>query len=205
MIENNLLDMLKQKGQVFSFESGANLLSVGSKLDSFVFVLVGELKIYLSGPTAKRKTLYWVGENECCLLGVNCLVNSVSYPASAVTTKDSKILMLPKKEFDILMENAEFRDLIFKMQSKRLDETLNLLLESSFHELDFRVARYLARKAKTSGTLNVTHLEASEDLGASRERVSKSFKFLESEGYIASQEKGVYQVYVNKIEEKFIM
>lgn len=205
MINKELLKLLKNKGQVLDFEADSKLLSVGSHLESFVFVLEGELKVYLSGSTGKRKTLYWVRENECCLLGVNCLVNSVSYPASAKTTEDSKILMLPKKQFDILMDSIEFRELIFRMQSQRLDETLNLLVESAFHDLDFRVARYLARKAKSCKIVNVTHLEASEDLGASRERVSRSFKSLENQGFISSQEKGSYKIYLKKIEEIFSM
>lgn len=205
MIDSALLTSLTEKGELLDFEKGVNLLSVGSSLDSFIFVLEGEVKIYLSGPNDKRKTLYWLGNNECCLLGVNCLVNSTSYPASAMTTKDSKILMLPKKEFDLFMNSVEFRQLIFSMQSKRLDETLNLLMESSFHELDFRVARYLARKSDRISPLSITHREASEDLGASRERVSRSFKSLETKGLITSIEKGIYKVHVDDILDEFAM
>ncbi len=191
-------------GETSTFDKGTNLISVGSDFDFFILVLKGEVKVFLSGPSGKRKTLYWIREGETCFLGVNCLLSSDSYPANAVTTKETKAVILPKSKFNVLMDDAEFRSNIFKMQSQRLTETLSLLKEVSFQGLDYRVARYLIRKSVDS-YVTFTHLEAADDIGSSRERVSKAIKKFEQEGLLIKIEKGKYSLNIDKIEKNYSM
>ena len=98
------------------------------------------------------------------------------------------------------MNGQNFRGMIFEMQSKRMRETLDLLKGFIFHNLEFRVADYLFRR-EVESIVDVTHIEASEDIGCSRERLSRSFKKLEDLELIEMLGKGKYKLELKKLQQ----
>jgi CRP/FNR family transcriptional regulator len=75
------------------------------------------------------------------------------------------------------------RTFIFKYFSNRYIEIVELVAAMAFHRMDLRLAEYLLTKA-TNNTIQSTHQKIANDLGTSREVVSRLLKDMEQQGKV---------------------
>jgi CRP/FNR family transcriptional regulator len=76
------------------------------------------------------------------------------------------------------------RNFIFSLFSMRFAAIMELVQEVAFGKMDRRLEDYLAGKAE-DGELHATHQHIADDLGTSREVVSRLLKDMERRGLIA--------------------
>jgi CRP/FNR family transcriptional regulator len=70
------------------------------------------------------------------------------------------------------------RDFVFGLLSRRLSGVMELVEEVAFGRMDQRLMEYLVEKSENS-VLGTTHQKIANDLGTSREVVSRLLKDLE--------------------------
>ena len=94
------------------------------------------------------------------------------------------MLYLPESVFQTLMANhQEMRTFIFSLFSRRYREIIELIEEVTFGKLGERLEDYLIEKAEND-ELRTTHQYIANDLGTSREVVSRLLKDFERQGKI---------------------
>jgi len=159
--------------------AGKQIYSEGDSCQVIAFVLSGELRVYKAGQTGREITLYEIGPGETCILNASCILSGMSYPANAVTISDVTMLLLPSAGFRRLVDkHEEMRDFIFTLLSRRLSGVMELVEEVAFGRMDERLLDYLIEKSE-NGNLDTTHQKIANDLGTSREVVSRLLKDLE--------------------------
>lgn len=146
--------------------------------------LSGEVRVFKTGESGREITLYDVFPGETCILNASCILSHKGYPANAVALKDGEVLLVPAKVFQELIAGFDaMRQFIFSLFSQRFVEIMELLEEVAFGKMDRRLCDYLVEKSG-DGILNSTHQQIANDLGTSREVVSRLLKDLERQGAI---------------------
>jgi CRP/FNR family transcriptional regulator len=162
------------------------LVGDGGECSWLPFVLKGTLRLYKTSPAGREITLYRIRKGESCILSATCILNEGSFPAVAEAEGSTEILLVPAGLItQYVDDNPEWRRFLFGLYAKRLDEVLALVDEVAFHHMDARLAAWLVRhSAGSPGTVNATHVQLADELGTSREVVTRILADFEADGLI---------------------
>lgn len=167
------------------FRAGSRVYAEGDSCAAIAFVLSGEIRVYKIGRSGREITLYEIGPGETCILNASCILAKQSYPAHATTLTDGEMLLIPSSLFRRLVQESEgMRNFVFSLLSLRLTQVMELVEEIAFGKMDERLMEYLIEKSEDD-RLTVTHLKIANDLGTSREVVSRLLKDFERQGSVA--------------------
>jgi CRP/FNR family transcriptional regulator len=184
-VRASLLQEILLALRFFQFEEGQYIYHERDSCSGIAFMLDGEIRVYKAGPGAREVTLYMVGHGEICILNAACILSGTHYPADAVCTEAGSAYVLPAAEFGRLVDRyAEMRQFILSGLSSRLFGIVYLMEEVLFRRLDERLQRYLQEKA-VSAVVSTTHQKIANDLGTSREVISRMLADLEHNGRIS--------------------
>lgn len=170
--------------QPFTCSVGTTLYFDGDNCSQIAFLISGEIRVYKIGETGREITLYEIGPGETCILNASCILSNSHYPANATTLSECAMLMLPAKEFKTLVDrNEPVREFVFGLLSQRLSVVMSLVEEVAFARLDIRLFDYLIAKSDNH-ILHMTHQEIANNLGSSREVISRLLKDFEKRGRV---------------------
>jgi len=156
----------------------------GDKCHDFVFMISGEKRIYKMGSSAREITLYEIGPGDICVLNAMCILSNTPLPANAATSSESEVLLLPAKHFlDMTGRYEEMRTFVNSRISESLVSIMTLISEITFRKMDERLKNYLIEKSE-NGILRRTHQQIANDLGSSREVISRLLKDFERQDLI---------------------
>jgi len=176
--ESQLRDFLSL-GRRQTVPSGTQLYQEGDACSGIAFVLSGDVRVYKIGQSGREITLYEIGPGETCILNASCILSGRSYPAYVVTVSDTDLMLFPSPVFQRMMaESEEMRRFVFTIMNHRISTVMELVEEVAFGRMDERLLGYLVEKSN-SGQLETTHQKIANDLGTSREVVSRLLKDFE--------------------------
>ena len=159
--------------------AGKQIYAEGDACSAIAFVLAGDIRVFKIGETGREITLYEIGPGETCILNASCILAGQSYPANAVSLTDVDMLLVPSAAFRRLVDEHEaMRDFVFGLLSRRLSGVMELVEEVAFGRMDQRLMEYLVEKSENN-LLATTHQKIANDLGTSREVVSRLLKEFE--------------------------
>lgn len=149
------------------------------------FLLSGSIRVYMFGEDGREITLYEVNPGETCILNIACILSHAPYPARATVTLEGDACLISDEEFRRLVDaHAAMRTFVFEGLGARLISMMRLVEEVAFRRTDERLRRYLSEKGE-GGLLNATHQKIANDLGTSREIISRLLGELERTGAIS--------------------
>lgn len=176
---------LLHRGLSQAFPEGTNLYWEGDSCAQIVFLLAGEIRVFKAHPGGREITLYEIAPGETCILNASCILARTSYPANARCTSPVEALLLPAGDFTRLLDKyQELRAFVFNLLGQRLTAVMTLLEEVVFNRMDERLGDYLIEKSADQ-LLETTHQAIANDLGTSREVVSRLLKDMERSGKVA--------------------
>ncbi len=180
-----LVGDILSKAVLRSFPAGMLLYAEGDACSAIAFILSGEIRVYKAAEGGREITLYEIGSGETCILNASCVLSDTPYPANAVSATEGSMVLVPANDFRRLMETSkEVRHFLFDIMSRRLTTVMALVEEVAFGRMDTRLMEYLSEKAE-HGVVISTHQKIADDLGTSREVVSRLLKDLERKGIVA--------------------
>lgn len=182
---DNLVKEVLQVSGMQQVPAGTHLYWEGDTCAAIAFLISGEIRVYKTGESGREITLYEIWPGETCILNASCLLSEKKYPANATAITSCDLLLLPGAHFRRLVSQHELvRDFVFSLLSRRLTEVMTLVEEVTFGKMEERLRDYLVEKS-ADGLLLTTHQRIANDLGTSREVVSRLLKDLERQGEIA--------------------
>lgn len=117
-----------------------------------------------------------------------------NYPASVSAIDDAILLFLSKQDFQALcLEHPQVALKVLRVVGARLRRLLGIIEELSFTTVRHRLAAFLVRLAKTSGTrsekgfevtLPANNQELASQIGTVRELISRNLSRFQAEGMI---------------------
>jgi CRP-like cAMP-binding protein len=175
--------------------AGFTLFRAGDRCNGLYLVLDGQVRIYRSSPDGREQTLAVEGPGRP--VAELPLVDGGEYPATAVTNRPSRLMFLPRAEFEhAFRSNPEVAAAVVHSLGRRLRHLVQLVETVAFRDVAARLAMWLADQADRDGTpggddvsltLHRTQDELATELGTARESVSRALKQLGTKGLIKSR------------------
>ena len=182
--DSGLLEKIMSDSAYRTFSENDRLYMEGDRCAGIAFLLSGEIRVYKISEGGREITLYQIFPGETCILNASCILSGQSYPANASGIADGTLLYLPRKVFlEFMAEFEEMRAFIFSLFSQRFNEIIELIEAVTFGRMDLRLKDYLIEKSEND-QLQTTHQKIANDLGTSREVVSRLLKDFERQGQL---------------------
>ena len=178
--------LIRSNGVIRRVDSGDVLYRDGDECTHLPLVVTGELLLTKHGESGRAITLYRVEGGESCILSTLSILNAELFPAEATSRSSSTLLLVPAEILRLLIDRDErWRQFVFSTYHRRLSGLIALIEEVVFGKLDVRLADLLVERSDgRGGALRTTHQELAEELGSSREVVSRLLKEWERQGLV---------------------
>ena len=175
-------------GQVKSFPAGTLFLNINAYIKSIPIVLSGSIKVIRTDEEGKEILLYYIKPGESCIMSFLAGIHNDTSKIKAVVEEDAEVLLIPvSKASEWIREFPEWTDFIFALYQKRFEELLDVVNAVAFQKADARLLHLLRQKSLLFQTkeIAVTHQQLADELGITREAVSRVLKQMENEKLIS--------------------
>jgi len=172
------------RAQIMDAPADTALATVGSTCTNFMLLLDGTVRIYQDAEDGREMTLYRIAPGDVCLMSLNSLIHDRPFRANAKSETDINMILFSADDFHKAMKVSDaFRMLILSSLVDTVCTMVQSFYDTAFEPLDMRLACLLGRLFERAGsdTLDITHQELSQELGTSREVVSRLLKKLEQQ------------------------
>lgn len=164
---------------------GLRVCGEGDRCDGLPLVIQGVLRVHKASESGRDVTLYRIGPGESCILTASCILNESPFPASAVTETPVVAALLPPGRVRAWMDRyPAWRGFVLGLVTRRLAEVIGVVESVAFERLDRRIARLLLERAAGGPVVRMTHQAIADELGSSREVVTRLLRELEAEGLL---------------------
>lgn len=193
-----------EKGQFVTFEPGKTLMEPGQFIKAVPLVLDGSIKIMRMDDDGKELFLYYLEQGETCALSLTCCSAARPSEIKAVVEETASMVFIPIQLHEQWMDEfKQWKDFVSSTYQQRFHEMLVALDAVAFKRMDERLMRYIVTKMKQlkANELHTTHQEIANELGTSREVISRLLKQLEKKKWI---ELGRNVIYIRDDFEELI-
>ncbi len=204
LTDPRLLAEMGERGTLIKVNAGESIMEPGKFIKMVPIVLQGAIKVLRMDEEGKELFLYYLFPGETCALSLTCCEVSKPSEIKAVAEEDTLILGIPIRHHELWTEEfKQWKDFVTQTYQRRFQEMLQALDAVAFLRMDQRLARYILTKMKQNGAneLQITHQEIAQELGTSREVISRLLKQLEKKKWI---ELGRNKIYIRDDFEELI-
>lgn len=171
------------------FRERAPLFEEGQRCDGLFIIAEGAVEIRQVSLRGREQVFH--SEGPGATLGEGPLFDRGGYIASAVATKPTRALLLPRADvLDLCRRHPGVALAILETLARRMRRFAEMVSDLAFRPIPERLARYLDSIASQPGAertevaLGLTHAQLAARLGTVRELVARSFFQLEQGGVI---------------------
>lgn len=158
---------------------GTEVFAEGDPCGGFPCVLEGEVRVARGSRDGRELELYRVRPGEICVVSASCLFGGRPMSAHGRTTRDTVLALVDRQTLLEWTDARPFREYLFGVMAERM-ASLSILVDAlAFQRLDQRLARALVARGTTVLT---THQRLADELGTSREIVSRLLGRFEDQG-----------------------
>lgn len=168
--------------KLVSFEADTILFHEAMECNHLMLIVEGSVRVYKNSDEGREVTLYRVEPGQLCIHNLNNLVNGMAYPIMAETESVMRGLVISRPSFhQALQDSTSFRQYVIRTLTERLSHLVNLVSGFAFDRLDLRIACWLNQQFERScgKPIQITHNELAQELGTTREMVSRILKEFE--------------------------
>lgn len=177
------IDLVQQSGMAVQVPAGEYLFQPGDRCDGLGFVVEGSVKVSVLSESGRELVLYRVGRGESCTVTASCLVSGRPFAAQGVAEEPIAALAVPRDVFTTMLEQSPvFRSFVLDIFSGRITHLMELVHEVAFNKLDRRLRR---RLLELGPVVNLTHQEMADELGTSREIISRILESFADAGAVS--------------------
>ena len=172
---------------VQSYKKGSFIHTQEDTCLGLIYVLEGDIRVYMVSEEGKEITLYHIKENEVDVLSASCVVNQITFDTELIAKEDSTLLIVPVTILSPLKDsNIHVRSYIYEVLAERFSDVMWTLQQVLFLKMDQRIATYLLDVSNTSNSLSIhtTHEEIAQEINSAREVVARVMKHLQDDGLI---------------------
>lgn len=181
-----LLHEIEEHSSVKSIATDEFVVRQGQVIRFLPIVVEGSIKVF-SQEASMQFLLYYIISGETCIFSFAHIFSEEPIGFSAVAEVDSKLLMLPihkvREWFD---QHPRFSNMLLKGYQKHYQDLLQTTKQVICYNLEERLLTYLQNKSKIEGStvLKISHQDIANDLGTSREVITRIMKKLNANSQV---------------------
>jgi CRP/FNR family transcriptional regulator, anaerobic regulatory protein len=177
-----LLRRVESEARLVQAPAGRQLFDEGSPCTAFPLLVDGVIRATKCGPDGHEILLYRLNPGESCVITVVALLGETPYPARAQSETDLTLYGVPRSLFlELILSSAPFRLFVFQFLSQRMAHLMALIDDVAFRRVDQRLASRLLIHPEP---LMVTHQMLADELGTTREVVSRTLESFQESGML---------------------
>jgi CRP/FNR family transcriptional regulator len=183
-----LNDEIHAVSRVKQLHTGDELLQENAQVHVVPVLTKGLLGVYRTDEDGREILVYYIKPGESCIMSFLAGINHDTSKVKAVAEEESEVLILPvDRVSEWVTKYPEWATFIFKLYHKRFEELLNVVNSIAFQKMDERIWQHLMKKSELSGSreLQLTHQQLADEMGTTREVVSRLLKQMEKAGIIS--------------------
>ena len=178
----DLLRKVEQEAKLVQAPAGKQLFDEGSPCTHFPLLVDGTIRATKCGPDGHEILLYRLNPGESCVITFVALLGETHYPARGVAETDLTLLGVPRSLFlELILRSAPFRVFVFRFLSERMAHLMALIDDVAFRRVDQRLASHLLLLPEP---IAVTHQMLADELGTTREVVSRTLEAFQESGFL---------------------
>lgn len=185
--EPALLDEFVSTGHYSHLLEGDILMRPGAYIRSVPIILKGTIKILRVDEEGREILMYYLSSGESCAMSLTCCLNAQQSEILAVAEEETDMVLFPVQSVEEwITRYPTWRSFVFRTYQRRFNDLLATIDSVAFRRMDERLNHYLHRKAQLSESpaLEITHEEIAQELGTSREVISRLLKQMEKLGRV---------------------
>ncbi len=187
LFKSSLKNEIQLFGAIKTFAANSVILNENSYVQLIPIVLKGSLRVMRTDEDGREILLYYIQPGESCIMSFLGGIHHEKSKVNAIVEEDAEILFIPvAKAGEWIKEFPEWADFIFRLYHKRFEELLSVVNAVAFQKLDDRILHLLQQKTKLfqSNEIKITHQQLADELGTTREVVSRLVKQMENGGLV---------------------
>lgn len=176
--EPELLEEIEKHAISKTFKNKEYVVKQGQYIKSLPIIQDGCIKVFCQ-EGIKEFLLYFIASGESCIQSFTHISREAKASFSAVAELDSTLLLLPVDKFQLWIKKyPSINSIIINSYQKHYNELLDTTKQIICHNLEERLIDYLKNKSNISKSklLSISHQSIANDLGTSREVVSRLMK-----------------------------
>jgi CRP/FNR family transcriptional regulator len=184
-ISGPIWDSALKHATVVHEPAGGSLKPREIEADHFTLVVEGAMVLRVGCDDGRMFNSHKVRPGEMCALSVSLLSGGDSRVSEVVADGDLTLIRIPGRFLDPLMsQSAEFRAVTLQSLTGCFGRMMGLIEQMAFDHLPKRIETVLRELSEAQGqrVLRITHQEIANELGSSREVISRLVKQMEREG-----------------------
>ena len=189
-----LIQEIETIGSIHEFKKETIILKENSFVKVIPLVISGLVKVYKEEENGNEVLLYYIKPGESCIMSIMAAEKNVKVNIRAVIEDDAKIIVIPIEKLNLIRKNhTKWNAFVYELFNKKFDEVIEMVKILTFSNKDKRLEDYLITKAELnkSRTISKSHQQIANELGSSREVISRLLKKLEKEGKIALSQRQI--------------
>lgn len=186
------LDFLAQRTVPRRFSAGETVFAEGEPCAGLYVVESGHVRIFKSSAGGREQVLSVDGPGSS--IAELPVFDGGNYPASVTAMDNATLLFVSKQDFQALcLTHPQVALKVLRVVGSRLRRLVGIIEELSFTTVRHRLAAFLVRLVRSSGTstpagvevtLPVSNQELASQIGTVRELVSRNLSRLQAEGML---------------------
>lgn len=188
-LEQALIDEINHNSSVKQFAEGEYIIRQGQFIKFLPIVLGGNVKIFCQEEDTQF-LLYYIQAGEPCIYSFAHAFNSSPSEFSAISESKSELLMIPVSKVQSWMKQyPSFGMILLKNYQRHYEELLDSTKQIICYSLEERLVHYLKEKStiSQSNILAIKHQTIADDLGSSREVITRLLKKLATNGVLTQE------------------
>lgn len=184
---------LRKHAIVTDIRAKTEIIREGQKNKFVPFLIKGSIKVY-SLNDGRELIYYYIKPNDSCLMTFSSIFSDYTSRIYAIAEEDSEVILIPVSiVHEWLIKFPKINRVFYGEYEKRFIDVMNMVNDAVFHKLDKRVLNYIKQQISITGNnpVKITHKEIANNLGTSREVVSRVLKKIENEGEIIQTKEGI--------------
>lgn len=182
-----LKEELTQLCELKTVPKGTVFLKEGAYIKTIPLLVSGLVKVYKEEENGNEVLLYYIQPGESCIMSLTACINNETSKVKGVIVEESIALFLPAERVEALgRKYPQWNEFVYNLYSSRFDELLEFVKLLTFSNKDQLLFEYLTKEVKIKGSkeLIITHQKIANELGSSREVISRLLKRMEQEGIL---------------------
>lgn len=178
---------LISKSYIGEYENGEIVHSKNASCTGLLITLSGNFRGFISGPNGRQITLFKLYERDVCMLSASCVFQNLNYDVSLEAQWNCSAIIIDSSFVKKLCEsNFQVMNFLLNLAQDKLSQVMYVLEQTIFFSLDDRIKDFLLNESRyqNSSIIYLTHENIANELGSSREVISRILKRFEKESLI---------------------
>ena len=182
-----MLSTFFEIGVLKEFSSSTVILKEDSYVKVIPLVLSGLIKVYKEEENGNEVLLYYIKPGESCIMSIMASEKNEKISVKGVVEEDTQLLIIPVEKLRVLRRNfPQWNLFVYQLFNEKFDEVIEMVKILTFSSKEKRLEEYLKKESEIKNTkiIHHSHQEIAQELGSSREVISRLLKKLENDGKI---------------------